>query len=290
MQISTINNKVFYRFVEFTSRFIRYELSHEDYKLIALDKKEANTVIEKKVKRLANAFAYLLHQSSQIIDIELIQTTYFLLTKKRIGQKNSEKILKNIYLRIDESPYIQASGVILIINKIQLNRKFEFSLLIANYILVKSGKFPIIFHELDRKNIRDLIKNDEDKHLLEVIYMYEFQTRHGIGYEESDRNGITLKEVIEILKTNQQDMMRQFKLKHLFIYGSLAKGSTHYSSDVDLLVDFGDEMINFHKQEYINEIQKYLKTRIKNKMDILDFSYSLMYAEIKEMNNTIKIF
>lgn len=290
MNVSHINEKVFYRFVEFTSRLIKYELAHEDYKLIALDKKEANTITEKKVKRLADSFLYLLNQTNQIIDLELVKTCYYLLTKKRLNKVCSEKIIKSIYLVRDDTPYIRAASAILAVYGLNIERKLEFAILLANYILIKNGMYPIILHEIDRSNLRYLLKTKSKKDLVELIYMHEYQTRHGIGQDANHNSEITIDYVIEVLKSHQIYLMNELKVKHVFLYGGLVKGSTNTSSDIDLLVDMGEDMVNYHKYEYINKIQAFLAEKIESKLDVLDFSYSLAYAEIKEMNNTIKIF
>jgi len=290
MTISNINDKVFYRFVEFTSRLIKYNLAHEDYKQIALNKKEANTIIEKKVKWLADSFMYIINQTSQIIDVDIISTSYYLLSKKRLSMKNCERILRNVYLNHDETPYMKAASLIIDVYELNIHRKLEFVLLLANYILVKNGMYPIIFHEVDKSNLKHIIKMKSKKDLIDLIHMHEFQTRNGIGREHNGNPNITLDSVIKILKNNEKTLKSKLKVKHMFIYGGIVKKSTHTSSDVDLLVDFGQEMVSFHKHEYINKIETFLSSKIDSKLDILDFSYSLVYAEIKEMNNTIKIF
>jgi len=290
MNVSHINEKVFYRFVEFTSRLVKYELAHEDYKQIALNKKEANTITEKKVKRLADSFLYLLNQTSQIIDLELIKTSYYLLTKKRLNKICSDQIIKHIYLMLDDTPHVRAASVILAVYGLKIERKLEFGILLANYILIKNEMYPVVFHESDRSNLRYLLKTKSKRDLVDLILMHEYQTRHGIGKTVNHNPNITIDYLIDVLKSHQKHLVDEFKVKHLFIYGGIVKGSTHMSSDIDLLVDMGEDMVNFQKYEYINMIQAYLEKILESKMDVLDFSYSLGYAEIKEMNNTIKIF
>lgn len=290
MEVGNINEKVFYRFVEFTSRLISYDLAHEDYKLIALNQKEANTLIEKKVKRIADTFLYLLNQTSQILDSELIKTAYYLLTKKGMSSHNVDEILKSHYLSKEETPHVQAAKMIFIINKLKVTRKIEFSLLIGNYLLIKGGYFPVIFHETDKVYLKSLIKEDNHKDLVEYIYMHEYQTRNGIG--SSDNNGvkITLDELVDTIKINEKFLKKEFKINHIFIYGGMAKGKLNKSSDIDLLVDIDGGLVSYQKYDYISQTQRFLTSILDVKLDVLDFSYSLKYAEIKEMNNTIKIF
>jgi len=290
MNVSHINEKVFYRFVEFTSRLVNYELAHEDYKMIALDKKEANTVNEKKVKQLADSFLFMLNQKSQIIDLEMVKTSYYLLTKTRLNQKKAETIIREIYLYNDDTSYVKAAKLLVIINQFRLRRKLEFSIILANYILIKDDKYPVIFHEVDKKDLVFLLKSKSYRDMIELIHMHEYQTRNGIGQEIKTGVQHKLNDVIDLLKKNQQLLMAEYKVKHMFLYGGIVKGSMHQSSDIDLLVYMDEKLVNYQKHNYINSIQQYLGSILEAKLDVLDFSYSLIQAEIKEMNNTIKIF
>lgn len=290
MNVSHINEKVFYRFVEFTSRLVKYELAHEDYKLIALDKKEANTVNEKKVKQLADSFLFMLNQKSQIIDLEIVKTCYYLLTKTRLNKKYAETLIREIYLYNDDTSYVKAAKLLVIINQFRLKRKLEFSIILANYILIKDDKYPVIFHEVDKKDLVLLLKSKSYRDMIELIHMHEYQTRNGIGQEIKTGVQLKLNDVIDLLKKNQQLLMAEYKVKHMFLYGGIVKGSMHQSSDIDLLVYMNEELVNYQKHNYINSIQQYLGNILEAKLDVLDFSYSLLQAEIKEMNNTIKIF
>lgn len=290
MEIASINEKVFYRFVEFTSRLISYDLAHEDYKQIALNQKEANTLIEKEVKRIADAFMYLLNQTSQIFDLEIIKTAYYLLTKKRMASINADQILESYYRIKEEVPHVQAANMIFTVNKLNLSRKLEFSLLMGNYLLIKGKYFPVIFHETDKEYLVSLIKENNHKDFVEFIYMHEYQTKNGIGSADNNGVKITLDELVDTIKINEKFLKKEFKINHIFIYGGMAKGKLNKSSDIDLLVDIDGGLVSYQKYDYISQTQRFLTSILNVKLDVLDFSYSLKYAEIKEMNNTIKIF
>lgn len=290
MNISFINDKVFYRFVEFTSRFVNYELLHEDYKLIALDKKEANNPAEKRVKRLANAFLFLLNQSNQVIDLEILQTSYYLLTQKRLSIKNASDILETIYKFKYDNIHFQAAKIIMFLSEFKFIRKIEYSLLIASYLLIRNGHYPLIFHESNRKQIKKIIKEKNITALHEWVYMNEFQNRNGIGSKENKGVSISLEELINFLQSHKNYFKTAFKINHMFIYGSFVKKTNHESSDLDILVDLSKELVGYLKEDTISKIQEFLTTELQTKVDVLDFGYSLRYSEIKEMNNTIKLF
>ena len=47
----------------------------------------------------------------------------------------------------------------------------------------------------------------------------------------------TREEVLEILAAQKPDLARRFRVHHLALFGSYARGDQHTDSDVDILVD-----------------------------------------------------
>ena len=68
MFVNKINIKHYYRFTEFSLKLLNKELTHNKFKLIALDEYKCETKQEQEVKRFANAFSYVLNNSKQIIN------------------------------------------------------------------------------------------------------------------------------------------------------------------------------------------------------------------------------
>ena len=50
--------------------------------------------------------------------------------------------------------------------------------------------------------------------------------------------GKVLQEVIQILKEHQEELRETYKVKHLKVFGSYAKGEQTEDSDLDLMVSF----------------------------------------------------
>ena len=95
-----INDKLFYRFIEFTSKLVKVDLTHETFKQICLDQYTVQTKAELRVKRFADAFRYLIHNISSDVTRELIETTYFILTSKKVSKKINERVLEKILSKI----------------------------------------------------------------------------------------------------------------------------------------------------------------------------------------------
>ena len=50
--------------------------------------------------------------------------------------------------------------------------------------------------------------------------------------------GKVLQEIIQILKEHQEELRETYKVKHLKVFGSYAKGEQTEDSDLDLMVSF----------------------------------------------------
>jgi len=50
--------------------------------------------------------------------------------------------------------------------------------------------------------------------------------------------GKVLQEIIQILKEHQEELRETYKVKHLKVFGSYAKGEQTEDSDLDLIVSF----------------------------------------------------
>ncbi|MDR1697967.1 MAG: nucleotidyltransferase domain-containing protein [Erysipelotrichaceae bacterium] len=290
MEISYKNSKVFYRFVEFCARLSRYDLSHEDYKMIALDKKEANTIHEKKVKRIADAMNYLIASISQIVDQEILLTFYYLLTKKRMNTLICDRILEFFYEINEEFPYEVSAAMILFINSQRLRNKLEYSILFSSFILIKHKRYPIIISEGRKKQFLKALKAKDLKQLVNILIDAGYGA---IGLESGPHQEIesrSVEEIISILEDDFEEIRKRYRVKHLFLYGSIVKNTTHHQSDLDFLVIQDGKLSHYEQHQHSAALKEFLETKLLAKCDVLDFSCSLKHAEIKEMNNKIKIF
>lgn len=91
---------------------------------------------------------------------------------------------------------------------------------------------------------------------------------------------MTLKEILLFIAANQPLLKNHFHVKRMGVFGSFARGDFHRHSDIDLLVDFEDNLDNqcslkqelrdlFHKEfhksiDIANE--KYLKPYIREEI------------------------
>ena len=97
-----VNIKHFYRVIEFVSKLVGVKLTHERFKLIALDEYKAETEAELRVKSFGNAYLYLLNNIKQSLTTKIINNAYYLLTGDALDKEISNKILETYYKYYDE--------------------------------------------------------------------------------------------------------------------------------------------------------------------------------------------
>lgn len=288
-----INDKLFYRFVEFTIKLTGTDLTHETLKNISLDNYTAQTASELKVKRLADAFRYLINNRSSNVTKELIETAYFILANKRLPKKANEFILKKYYQRLDQHAHEKAAKMFLSLMDLKITSKMEFALLLTNFILIKRGFYPIIIYPNDKKTFKESIKlrrinpNDFYLFLVQAEHFIRKSHNHKVQRPEEIK---TKEEVITILKNEEETLKREYHVNQLYLYGSYVKASNIATSDIDILIVFNDYLIDYQKQETMKKLKNYLYELMATRVDIMKFSHALSSLEINEMNNIITIF
>ena len=57
---------------------------------------------------------------------------------------------------------------------------------------------------------------------------------------------LSLKKYIGILKNNSDTLSNEYKVKNIGMFGSIASGLSDKHSDIDILVEFSDDIGFFH--------------------------------------------
>lgn len=287
-----INNKLFYRFVEFTSKMMKVDLTHETFKLICLNKYTAKTKFEIGVKRLADAFMYCINNTCSDVTMEFVETVYFILSGEKMSKSKSLTILKKYYEEYDGNPQYKASCMFLEVFEMKLIKSVELAFLLAGFILMKSGLYPIIIYPNDVTVYKNVIKerktNPNQFYLFLVENEYFIRKTHSYKVIEKEMQK-TKNEVIKILKNDENNLRTRFQIERLYLYGSYAKESNIQTSDIDLLVVLDKSIINYEKFECMKAIKNYLQEILGESVDVMEFNHALTELEIHEMTKIITI-
>lgn len=279
-----IDIKLYYRFVEFTSRLVGYGLPHERFKRIILDDFKAESREEKAVKQFANAYLYILNNIHQSVTNELLQESYYLLTHEQLDKEISKQILETYYIHYDENSHYVAMMIHFKILELVRIRSIEFAFMISNLIMLKKGRYPLIpyeyMYEIYKKTIQD---KNKDK------LMVLFSEIEAISKPYENHSNLSKEEIIVKIRESRQYLIKNYHIKKLYLYGSYAKEKVTTQSDLDLLVIFDKEKLPLEKGMVIKNLTDYLENKIKIHLDILDFTHALENLDISEMENIITL-
>ena len=76
----------------------------------------------------------------------------------------------------------------------------------------------------------------------------------------------TLEEVKKTLKKHKEDVVRNYKVKEIGIFGSLVRGEQKKRSDIDILVEYS-ELPDLLK---LIELERHLQRLLKKKVDLVE--------------------
>ena len=279
-----INDKEFYRFIEFTMKMQETGLTHERIKQIIKDKTQALSVEEKEVRNLTDAFTYIVNNVNQTFSKETINKSYYMLNLEVMDEEKQEEILKTYYKYSDESIYLRVAKIQNKIIELKINKKIEYSLLLANLIMLKISRGILITYPNISEIYKEALINRNEEKLMLLYSRLET-----ISNSENESKEIDVEKINEYIKRNKNYILARYHVEKLYLYGSFAKNTMNKNSDVDFLVMLEEDIINIEKERIIKELIEYLTKELGIKVDIIDFTHAMKVLEINEMENIITL-
>lgn len=274
--------KAYYRFVEFVLKMDGGTLPHERYKLISLDKYPCESLEELKVKRVSNAFMYLMNNINQILNKEIIKDCYYLLTNEIISDEIVLKILEEYYKNKNENIHYLAALIHFAVLDNVLVDNVIFAFMLSNLIAVKNGGTCYIpFQYIKDKYIEAITEKSINK-MIYVFASIEAKEKK-VFYQTTKEN------IIDTIWNKREELTTKFKIDRIYLYGSYAKDKITEFSDIDLLVVFKNDVNVFEKTLIRKNVKEYLTSLFNINVDIIDFNIALTTLDIKEMDNLITI-
>lgn len=278
-----ISIKEYYRFIEFTSKYCGYELVHERLKLISLDGYRSESKIEMEVKRFKDGYLYLINNLNQSLNLEMLEKSYYLLTKEEIEEKDKIEILEEIYRNYDEGIYSLVSKVHLKILERINNKGIEYAFMISNYLMKKRKRGTLILYPSNYEEYRGIIERKEKKKLELLFFKIERK------FKKKEVRKITKEEIIEKIKVIREELQEEYEIEKLYLFGSYVKEETLEESDIDLIIIFKEGLINIERQKIYNKLKERLTNLLGREVDILDFYNGIKKFDISEIERIITL-
>jgi predicted nucleotidyltransferase len=74
-------------------------------------------------------------------------------------------------------------------------------------------------------------------------------------------------EVIKFIKENKERFKKEYGVKEIYLFGSVARGEEREDSDIDLLVEFDEAPMNFYR---FFGLRDEFENRFKKRVDLLE--------------------
>mgnify|MGYP000304344423 CR=1 FL=1 len=269
--------------IYFVKKIINETIVQERIKEIVYDKFTCLTNQELSIKRFDNSFKYIINNIHQTFNIEMIIQSYFMLTNELFDNDIATKLIELYYKNIDVATHSLAALLHLyIINNIEKNN-IEFAFLISNYIMLKKDRWFLMPYEYCHNDYKEAIDSNDLSSLIRIFYDIELVKKEKVPCLSSRD------EVIQKVKFIKKDLLSNYKIEKLYLFGSFAKGNNTEKSDLDFVVIFNKSLINKEKNDMIKNMKNYLSKEFDCDVDLLDFSYALDTFDKSQMEYLITL-
>lgn len=271
--------KLIYFITKFRNDYVIYEYVKKIY--YDFDNYTAN--IELLIKNICDSTNYIFNNINQSFTKELLIKAYFLLSNKLIDSAVVNKLIELYYKNIDVAPHSLAALLhLFIINNVEKNN-LEFAFLISNYIMLKKGRWFLMPYEYCHNDYKEAIDSNDLSSLIRIFYDIELLKKEKVPCLSSRD------EVIQKVKFIKKDLLSNYKIEKLYLFGSFAKGNNTEKSDLDFVVIFNKSLINKEKNDMIKNMKNYLSKEFDCDVDLLDFSYALDTFDKSQMEYLITL-
>ena len=277
------DSKIIINFIYLITKLSNMSIIQERVRKINYDEFKCITLQEKEIKRLSNSCDYLFHNMNQVFVEELLTQSYFLLTNELLEESIAKKMIEIYYKNIDVAPHSLATLLHLYIIHNIKKRNIEFAFLISNYIMLKKERWFLMPYEYCHNDYREAIENNDLSSLIRIFYDIELVKK------EKKPCSLTLEEVIKKVKTIKENLINEYNIDKLYLFGSFAKGKNTGNSDLDFTVVFNESLINKEKNEQMKVLKKYMSNEFNCDVDLLDFSYAIDTFDASQMEYLITL-
>ncbi len=250
---------------------------------IYYDKIKSLSYLESKIKNISNSYNYILNNINQPISEDLLNQSYYLMTCELLERNIVDEILRIYYKNIDVAPHSLAALLHLYITNNIAKNNIEFAFLISNYVMLKKNRWFLMPYEYCHKDYKEAIKSNDLSSLIRIFYDIELVKK------EKKPCLLSRDDVIQKIKGIKEELVNNYYIEKLYLFGSFAKGNNTEKSDLDFVVIFNESLINKEKNDMIKIMKNYLSNEFDCDVDLLDFSYALDTFDKSQMEYLITL-
>ncbi len=284
-------------FLEKLLRYFGYDFRHDIYKQIVYNETDCQTPLEEKIKNYYDAYVYLLSNYKNPFSQNVFKRFLYIL----IGVEPDHALVVRVtsfYYHLNDLPPIEKATefhmqAFSAMHDLDEEIQTVVSLMLFNYSLVRYGipTVRICRKELNqyftaRKKFLNGIKTDMYHFALNLIASSQTQDK---SYYKNLKP-ITVKDLYNAIYADKEMLYERYGIVHVGIFGSFAKGNNRIDSDVDLLVQFADDLTFDEKVDMSKKITEHYFIKFKRFVDLNEIGKYVIDKILKETHNYKKIF
>ncbi len=289
--------KMLASFIEKLFNFLGYNLEHDRVKKVLYAEDSFKSNDEEKIKRAYDAYIFIALNSKNPLTNQILNTFFYIYFGKEIDTNVSLRIATKFFNYVDK-PVIESAVDfhIDVFNEIDCasdEDKLVISLIFFNYMLLKNEIPSTRFISSD---LREYLERKKEYINDNKVSLYEFffelivnEKVQDLSYYQNLRE-LSVKEVYQGLKEDEEYIKTNFEIKHLSIFGSFAKEINRIDSDIDLLVEISLDLTSDEKRKKIGEFKKHYFNKFNRFIDVSEISEYLNDEFIKKIPYVKKIF
>lgn len=284
-------------FLEKVLRYFGYEFRHDDYKQIIYGESGCKTPLEDKIKSLYDAYSYLLSNAKNPLSTDILKKFFYLLEEKEADESMMIRI-SSTFFHLNDMPAIEKAidfhmAVYSELAGTDEEKQFIVSLMFLNYAFVKGG-IPILrFVTPVLKNYvscRQSYLEGEKLPLYQLLLEQIAESKYQDKSFYKNLKPLSTKEIFERILQDKSLLQQVYGVRSLSIFGSFSKDMQRIDSDIDLIVQFSQDISFEKKMENTEILAKHYFVIFNRFIDFTEVSEFVGDWIIKEISDYKKIF
>ncbi len=280
--------------VEKVLKYFGKEIRHNTYKSIVYGECAAKEINEKEIKNYYDAYMYLLHNSENPLTQELLEKFFFIFNTK-MPEKAIVIKLSSFAFHKREEPLIDQLADMSVYAYKELRNYDELERILAtlmmfNYLLVKGGIPMIAFTKENIKKYISVTESEDSAKLkafiIDLINKSKYQE---LSYYKNLKY-LDAFDIQNIIINDKNNLVANYGINHVYLYGSFSSGIQRIDSDIDLLCEFSEKLTYPEKRRSVEYLTEHYFKVFNRFVDIQEVSEYINEAFLKEVTRYIKIY
>jgi len=274
-----------------------YDVSHSDFKAIISGKKDILSETEYTVKHFHDSYVYLLSNPNMLFSISLLKRFFYILLGKEIDHEKITQIQAKYY-DFGSEPMIERIisthyRAYAVLDGIGEPHRVAASFMIMNFLLLKNKMVPLRFFKNDYEEYAQIKKAYFDGDMApSVNFIIGKLSRERTQSKEyySKLRPLTTSEILLLIRNDEAILRGLYKIQGLVLFGSFAKKTQCFDSDIDLAVVFEEDISYEEKEKCAEELKEFLFFKFQRFVDVQEINSFMEEKLLSGFKKYLKVF